>query len=49
MPIFRVKRAEILMRFLASPRIYQTEWFHSRLDDVARENLSRSLEALRGH
>jgi len=48
MPIFRVKRAEILMRFLASPRIFQTEWFHSRLDDAARDNLSRSLEALRG-
>lgn len=48
MPIFRVKRAEILMRFLASPRIFQTEWFHSRLDDTARDNLSRSLEALRG-
>jgi predicted metal-dependent HD superfamily phosphohydrolase len=48
MPIFRVKRAEILMRFLASPRIFQTEWFHSRLDEAARDNLSRSLEALRG-
>jgi predicted metal-dependent HD superfamily phosphohydrolase len=48
MPIFRVKRAEILMRFLASPRIFQTEWFHARLDGPARDNLSRSLEALRG-
>jgi predicted metal-dependent HD superfamily phosphohydrolase len=48
MSIFRVKRAEILMRFLASPRIFQTEWFHVRLDDAARDNLSRSLEALRG-
>jgi predicted metal-dependent HD superfamily phosphohydrolase len=48
MPIFRVKRAEILMRFLASPRIFQTEWFHARLDAAARDNLSRSLEALRG-
>lgn len=49
MSIFRVKRAEILMRFLAAPRIFQTEWFHARLDEAARDNLSRSLEALRGH
>lgn len=46
-PIFRVNRAEILMRFLASPRIYQTEWFHTRLEAAARQNLSRSIEALR--
>lgn len=48
MPIFRVKRAEILMRFLASPRIFQTEWFHARFDAAARDNLSRALKALRG-
>lgn len=49
MPIFRVKRAEILMRFLAAPRIYQTAHFHALLDSQARDNLARSLEALRGH
>ncbi len=48
LPIFRVKRAEILMRFLATARIYQTEAFHEQYDEPARHNLSRSLAALRG-
>lgn len=47
MPIYRVKRAEILMRFLASPRIYQTAHFHALLNDAARDNLAHSLEVLR--
>lgn len=47
MPIYRVKRAEILMRFLASPRIYQTAHFHALLNDSARDNLAHSLEILR--
>lgn len=49
MPIFRVKRAEILLRFLAAPCIYQTAHFHALLDARARDNLAHSLETLRGH
>lgn len=48
MSIYRVKRGEILMRFLAAPRIYQTEHFHRLLNEAARDNLAHSLEVLRG-
>lgn len=44
---FRAGRLKILEQFLARPRIYGTEFFFGRLESMARENLSRSIEALK--
>lgn len=44
--VFAAKRAEILHRFLARPRIYQTDYFYARLETQARENLRASIEQL---
>ncbi|HEY9661705.1 MAG TPA: hypothetical protein V6C65_24885 [Allocoleopsis sp.] len=41
------KRAAILESFLARPAIYQTEFFRSRLETQARENLTQSIARLR--
>ena len=46
-PLFRRKRREILMGFLARPTIYGTEWFRERFETRARENLQRSVARLR--
>ena len=46
-PLFRRKRREILQGFLARPSIYSTEWFFSRREEQARDNLRRSLSRLR--
>ena len=45
--LFRVKRAEILELFLARPRIYSTDWFFSKYERAARENLGASVRRLR--
>jgi predicted metal-dependent HD superfamily phosphohydrolase len=45
--IFRLKRAEILELFLARVRIYSTDWFFSRYERTARENLIASVLRLR--
>jgi predicted metal-dependent HD superfamily phosphohydrolase len=41
--LFRRKRAEILESFLARPRIYSTELFHSRYESQARRNLTQAI------
>ena len=46
-PIFRRKRRELLMGFLARPTIYGTPWFQERFDAAARVNLQRSVARLR--
>lgn len=43
---FAIKRAEILQRFLARPRLYSTEFFFARLEVQARSNLRASMEQL---
>lgn len=43
---YRVARAAVLKRFLHRPRVYLTEWFASRYEHKARENLRRSIRAL---
>lgn len=46
--LFRKGRGEILAGFLARERIFLTPDCHARLEDAARANLRRSLEALKG-
>jgi predicted metal-dependent HD superfamily phosphohydrolase len=46
--IFDPKRAEILERFLARPRIYVTDHFSAKYEQPARINLQRSIRRLRG-
>ena len=43
--VFAAKRAEILRRFLARERIYQTDIFH-RIEAQARANLRASVQRL---
>jgi len=45
---FRAGRRRVLGEFLARPRLYSTEYFHSRHERQARENLSRALARLAG-
>jgi predicted metal-dependent HD superfamily phosphohydrolase len=44
---YRAGRRSVLERFLARPRIYATEEMYARLEDAARRNLRREIEALR--
>ena len=44
---FRRRRREILESFMARPAIYATPWFRERYEARARENLGRSIAALR--
>jgi predicted metal-dependent HD superfamily phosphohydrolase len=44
---FREGRTRILMKFLERNAIYSTEFFHKNLENGARENLTRSIEALK--
>jgi predicted metal-dependent HD superfamily phosphohydrolase len=46
-PVFRRRRREILMGFLARPTIYGTDWFRELFEASARENLQRSVVRLR--
>lgn len=46
--VFAKKRAEILQRFLARPRLYQTQAFFNRYETQARRNLKESLRLLSG-
>jgi predicted metal-dependent HD superfamily phosphohydrolase len=45
---FRAGRRRVLGEFLARPRLYSTEGFHSRFEHQARENLARALARLDG-
>jgi predicted metal-dependent HD superfamily phosphohydrolase len=45
--LFRQKRREILETFLARPRIFSTDYFRSKYEAQARNNLERSIAALR--
>jgi predicted metal-dependent HD superfamily phosphohydrolase len=44
--IFRVKRAEILHKFLQRPFLYQTESFQTRYETAARANLAAAIARL---
>ncbi|WP_158915123.1 hypothetical protein [Caulobacter sp. S45] len=44
---FRQGRAAILERFLSRDRLYMSEWGYEQFEAKARENLGRSLRALR--
>lgn len=46
--LFRFKRRQILRAFLDRPWIYATEYFRSRLEIPARENLARALSGASG-
>lgn len=43
---FKVRRIGVLRGFLMRPRIYSTEWFHSRLEQQARHNLAQAIAGL---
>jgi predicted metal-dependent HD superfamily phosphohydrolase len=43
---FATKRAEILLRFLARPRIYTSQLFFDRFEATARINLQQSIQQL---
>ena len=43
---FRLRRVGVLQGFLDRPRIYSTEWFHSRLEQQARHNLGQAIAVL---
>jgi predicted metal-dependent HD superfamily phosphohydrolase len=45
--VFRAKRAEILEKFLERERIYATDFFFGKYEELARENLRKSIAALR--
>jgi len=45
-PVFAARRAEILRRFLARERIYQTDIFFHRMEAQARVNLRASVQRL---
>jgi len=44
--IFRKKRKVILEGFLSREAIYETEYFHDKLESQARENLTRAIANL---
>ena len=46
--LFRRKRRAILRAFLDRPRIYSTTHFHDALEELARENLHRSISGNAG-
>lgn len=46
--VFNAKRAEILRRFLARPRLYHTEPFFTRYEAQARRNMAQSIRTLSG-
>lgn len=44
--LYREKRREILTAFLNRRHIYLTDWFHTRYDKTARENLTLLIHSL---
>jgi hypothetical protein len=45
--ILKMKRSEILKRFLARTRIYATDFFAAKYEQQARRNLERSILRLK--
>jgi predicted metal-dependent HD superfamily phosphohydrolase len=45
--VYRAKRAEILEQLLQRPHIFQTAVFQGQYEELARQNLRRSLQQLR--
>jgi len=45
--VYRIRRPEILGRFLKRERIYFTEEFHDRYEAAARSNLERSINCFK--
>ena len=45
--LYAAGRGQVLSRFLAREALYTTAWLRDQLEDPARENLSRTLNALR--
>jgi predicted metal-dependent HD superfamily phosphohydrolase len=43
---YRAGRRRFLLRLLAAPRIFLSPYFHQRLDEAARANLTRALARL---
>jgi predicted metal-dependent HD superfamily phosphohydrolase len=46
--LFRRKRREILLAFLARPHLFNTEYFRATYETQARANLERSVKSLGG-
>ena len=46
-PMWRAGRGAVLKTFLARPHIFHTEEFRQRFEPQARQNMARSLEALK--
>lgn len=46
-PMWRAGRGAVLKTFLARPHIFHTEEFQQRFEPQARQNMARSLEALK--
>lgn len=46
-PMWRAGRGAVLKNFLARPHIFHTEEFRRRFEPQARQNMARSLEALK--
>lgn len=44
--LFRKKRKELLCAFLGQPKIYGSDYFHDLLEEQARVNLERAINAL---
>lgn len=44
--IWRTQRVRILSDFLSRERIYQTDFWHEKLEEKARANLTRAIDAL---
>ena len=44
--LYRKKRKEILVSFLERDRIYKNDFFHTKLEDRARVNLSNAISSL---
>jgi predicted metal-dependent HD superfamily phosphohydrolase len=45
--IFKMKRTEILEKFLARSRIYATDFFAAKYEQQARRNLEKSIRRLK--
>ncbi len=45
--VFAEKRAELLERFLAWPRLFATTWFYDRYEAQARRNLRWAVHRLK--